>query len=176
MKILIVSDSHYYNESLDHVLNIHKNCEVKIHCGDSSLPADHTLIKEFDYVVKGNHDNEDYPIYSIFQNILITHGHIFDVYRSYDKLIELCHNHHCSICLHGHTHIPTIQTIDGITFINPGSLMMNRGSYGYGTYAILTIEDEKIDTKHYHYENDTIVPQSVYNESIELLEEIKKLI
>lgn len=40
----------------------------------------------------------------------------------------------------GHTHIPTYETIDNITFINPGSLTYPRDGSDK-SFGILTIDD-----------------------------------
>jgi hypothetical protein len=174
MKILVVSDSHLFNDYLQNINNKYKNTvDLMIHCGDSSLEKDNPLLKDY-LVVKGNHDDENFPITIIKDHILITHGHKFDVYQTYDKLIQLCKENHCHICLHGHTHVPTHQVHEGIHFINPGSLMINRGSYGYGTYALLTIDK---DISVHFYNNETYEQcDEVLIEGKELLEEFKTII
>ena len=177
MKILIVSDSHMYNNNLKKIIEIYKSkVDLMIHCGDSSLPQNDPLINNFDIVVKGNHDEADYPLFVKKEHICVTHGHKYQVYKGYQDLIELCKTIDCQICLHGHTHVPTVQNINGITFINPGSLMMNRGSYGYGTYAILTIEDNNLHTTFYNIETLQKCDSYILKEGLELLEEFKKLV
>ena len=145
MKLLILSDTHLFNDILknvnDHYLDI---TDYHIHCGDSSLNKDDVLLKDYNIVVEGNHDNNQFPIYSIYNNILVTHGHKYNIYRYYDDLVNLCHENNCKYCLFGHTHIPTVDVIDDITFINPGSLMINRGTYGYGTFVVCDYIDQHI--------------------------------
>ena len=177
MKILVISDSHLFGNDLQRVVKKYQHqVDYMVHCGDSSLPTDDPVIEKFDVVVKGNHDYAPYPAYRIFHHICITHGHLYQVYYGYDQLIELCQQHHCRICLHGHTHVPTHQIHQGIHFINPGSLMMNRGSYAYGTYAILTIEDESINVQYFHHHKDTLCPDTILTEGLDLLEEFKTLL
>lgn len=177
MKILLVSDSHMFNEYLIHVVKRYKSkVDVMIHCGDSSLPMNDPLLQPFDIVVKGNHDDAPFPKYSVYKNIFITHGQYNHVYSGYDELIQLCHAHHCQICFHGHTHVPTYQYHDGILFINPGSLMMNRGQYGYGTYALIEIENNQVNVDFLHHQTDEICPHEIIVEGYELLEEFKKLV
>ena len=177
MKLLVMSDTHYYNEYFERVLLKYKNkVDYIVHCGDSSLTKDDPLIKQVDFVVKGNHDDEDFPPYIIFQDICITHGHYYNVYKGYDEFIQLCKEHHCHICFHGHTHVPTHQIHEGIHFINPGCLMMNRGSYGFGTYAYVEINDSSVQVKYLHHETDEDVSDIVLEEGLSLLEEFKKLV
>jgi putative phosphoesterase len=78
--------------------------------------------------VRGNCDAEidqmvlEFPIMADYMILplkngaqaFITHGHLFNLaarppYRSGDVLV------------HGHTHVNTVETIDGLTYINPGS-------------------------------------------------------
>lgn len=175
MKLLVISDSHLYEEYLPRVIEKYRNeVDYILHCGDSSLDHDDAILKKIDVIVLGNHDITDFPKYKILDNIFITHGHLFDVYSGYEKLIEICKENKCSICFHGHTHVPTHQIHEGIHFINPGSLMMNRGSYGYGTYAILDISDQILDLSFYNHVNDELCSQVILHEGLELLEEFKR--
>ncbi|MEG0275480.1 MAG: YfcE family phosphodiesterase [Coprobacillus sp.] len=177
MKILVISDSHLYEDYLPRVIKKYKNkVDYIIHCGDSSLSNNDSLLKQMDIVVLGNHDIIDLPKYKIINNFLITHGHFFNVYHGYEQLIQICKDNHCTVCLHGHTHVPTHQVHDGIHFINPGSLMMNRGSYGYGTYALLEYHDQAINVSFFHHITDELCSEIILNEGLELLEEFKKLV
>lgn len=177
MKILVVSDSHLYGRDLQRITELYTSkVDLMIHCGDSSLPSDDPLLLQYDIVVKGNHDDAPFDIYSVYQDICVTHGHKYHVYEGYQELIQLCKEHQCLICFHGHTHVPTHQIIEGIHFINPGSLMMNRGSYGYGTYAIVVYQNQNVKVSYYHHQNDTLCSNDILDEGLELLEEFKKLI
>lgn len=177
MKILAISDSHYYNEDLNRILKKYKNSvDCIVHCGDSSLKQDDLLIKQMDIVVKGNHDDEDFPIYEIYNHICVTHGHYYNVYKNYDELLKLCKDNNCFLCIHGHTHVPTFQIYKQIYFINPGSLMMNRGSYGFGTYAIINLDNNQINVDFFHHHTDMHVSNDILTEGLELLDEFKKLV
>ena len=104
----------------------------------------------------------------------MTHGNDYHVYSGYDELIEACKENKCHICFHGHTHVPTIQVHEGITFVNPGSAMINRGSYGYGTYAI--VDTEPFNVIFYDDLDHHICNQEVLDEGMQLLKEFKKLV
>ncbi len=60
--------------------------------------------------------------------IFATHGHLFNL----DKLPPL---HPGDMLLHGHTHVPTCEIRDGVTYLNPGSLSMPKedSPHGYMT-------------------------------------------
>lgn len=175
MKMLVVSDSHMYNDILEHITNKWKNkVDLLVHCGDSSLLPDDPLLKDYDIVVHGNHDEEVFPHYVVYKDIFVTHGNDYHVYTGYDELIQACKENHCTICFHGHTHVPTIQIHEGITFVNPGSAMINRGSYGYGTYAI--VETEPFNVIYYDSLDHHICNQEVLEEGMALLDEFKKIV
>ena len=174
MRILVTSDTHMFNDYLENLIEHYQdNIDLWIHCGDSSLPKNSSLLKRFNIVVKGNHDEEDFPIYEVYQDIYVTHGNIDNIYAGYDCLIQQCINHHCHLCFHGHTHVPTIQKINDITFINPGSLMMNRGSYGYGTYAIVEKNNNCINVQFFHHQTHQECPWDIIEEGYALLKEFQ---
>jgi putative phosphoesterase len=175
MKILVISDIHYENDIMKAVI-AHVNEHVdKIFClGDTSLKVDDERLKDIDLIVKGNHDFDDhFPITITYQNILLTHGNHQGVYASYDTLLKQAKDNNCTIVLHGHTHVPTHQIIDGVHFMNPGSLMINRGSYGYGTYALL--ETDPFSLHFYHHTTYRQVDDEVLEEGLETLAEFKAI-
>ena len=53
--------------------------------------------------------------------------------------------------------------------------MINRGSYGFGTYAIINI-DKEIEVQFFNCETDEICDFHIIEEGFELLEEFKKLL
>lgn len=177
MKILVLSDSHFFNDNLKRITTKYQNqVDLMIHCGDSSLSIDDSLLKPFHIVVKGNHDEDDFPHFVKYQNLCVTHGQYYHVYAGYEELIQLCQQQNCQICFHGHTHVPTHQIYNNIHFINPGSIMMNRGSYGYGTYAIVIYNDASLSIEFHNCETDEICDDTILEEGYELLEEFKKLV
>lgn len=177
MKILVVSDSHLFDDNLNRVTELYKNqVDFMIHCGDSSLDDQDPYLQQYDIVVLGNHDTFPFPQYKVYKDICVTHGQCYQVYKGYEQLIALCHQENCHLCFHGHTHVPTHQVHDGIHFINPGSLMMNRGSYGFGTYALVEYDKHHLSVDYYHHKTDEKVSIDILEEGLELLEEFKKLV
>ncbi len=177
-KVLLISDSHFENDILEEVINYHQDIDLYIHCGDSSLPYHHALLNNF-ITVKGNHDEDDRFLTDRFTNIngirtFITHGHLYHVYKSDEMLIEKAKKLKCTLILHGHTHIPEFKKIGPYTIINPGSLMFNRGNYGYGTYAIMTISDDlDIHCHFYHHITHEIVDEVVLSDGKEMLQMLR---
>ena len=178
LKLLVCGDSHGDNDILYKLLTLYPRCDYYIYCGDSGLEVDDPLMLKF-ASVKGNHDLADFPSNKIiatpYGKILITHGHLWDVYYSYEQLKEYMGENHIQICFHGHTHIPTFVQEDGFTFINPGSLMINRASYGFGTYAIVEW-GARIEAHFYNYLTNKDVTTLVLKEGQKTLKEIKELL
>ena len=65
MKILLVSDSHGYDDELKKVLENVK-CDLKIHCGDSCFDKNSPFIKEFAAIVDGNQISHSKPDPEVF--------------------------------------------------------------------------------------------------------------
>lgn len=172
MKILLVSDSHLYNKKLKRVTDYYQGkVDLMIHCGDSEIPMNHTLMAPFDIKVRGNHDEDlSYPLQIIHDDILIVHGHLFMVYVNLNKLAELANQNNCKTVFYGHTHIPYTCVIDGIRFVSPGCIGINRGSYWHGTYAL--IEDDEVHF--YHCDTDECC-DGVLEESKKLLHRMRFL-
>lgn len=178
MKLLVVSDTHMFNEIFESINQIHQDIDIKIHCGDSSLKKDDPLLQGY-YVVKGNHDLEDFDEVKILtlhdKKIMITHGSLFQVYAGDDALLSYMNEHDIDICFHGHTHVPCIHEYpNNKLIINPGSTMINRGSYGYGTYIIASLDDQ-LSIDFYHHQTHQKVDNKILIESEELLAEFKTI-
>ena len=146
MKILVLSDSHCFNENLKRIITKYKNqIDIFIHCGDSSLPIHGPLLTSFNIVVKGNHDIDNFPHYIKYHNICITHGHLYNVYAGYDELIQLCKKLDCHICFHGHTHVPRAERREGYVLLNPGSVSIpkegNPPTYGIWEGGSFCVKD-----------------------------------
>lgn len=177
MKMLVVSDSHWENEILEKITNKYPTMDFYIHCGDSSLKATDPLIEKY-HVVLGNHDEDHFPIQMIVEvgtkKCLIIHGHKHNVYNNYEMVEEFMKKNDIALCCHGHTHIPTIYRNENRVIINPGSVMMNRASYGYGTYAIITIEDT-IEIEFFHHKTHVECSKHVLKNGRDTLNKIKYL-
>lgn len=177
-KILLISDSHFENEIFENIINYYCDIDYYIHCGDSSLPYLHPLLENF-ICVKGNHDEDEHFLNERFVNIdgirtFITHGHLYNIFDNYDQIIEKAKKLKCTLILHGHTHIPVFDKVDNITIINPGSLMFNRCTYDYGTYAIVEIRNEQIECHFHHHITHEIVDHIVLPDGKKMLQQFRK--
>src|SRR5690625_6484062 len=73
---------------------------------------------------------------------LVTHGHLYDVKQSLQKLSYRADELSVNFCFFGHTHVAGTASINNTFFINPGSLKSPRNSIEK-TYAILELETTK---------------------------------
>lgn len=69
--------------------------------------------------------------------VLITHGHRYKVKYSLALIEKEARERGINLVCFGHTHAPLVQLIDGITYVNPGSLKD-------GNYAVITVDGNKI--------------------------------
>lgn len=142
MKILLVSDSHSDYQALDELAKKYPNMDLYLHAGDSE--QDEFSIKPF-ISVRGNCDH-----YYDFPNFLVIPSPKGNIYVQHTPFVSksVINEHNAKIVIHGHTHTRRFETRQGIVFINPGAISYARDKYD-GSYAILTIEDNKLEVQFY---------------------------
>lgn len=144
MKIVAVSDNHG-KICLDTILLTNPDADVFIHCGDSEFPPSYL---EGYAAVCGNNDYFDSIPMELILNLgkhraLVVHGHRFSMFNLKKALTKKAIENQCDLVFYGHTHRFSIDQIEGVTLINPGSLRYNRDNSD-PCYAIVEITDEKI--------------------------------
>jgi putative phosphoesterase len=153
MKVLIMSDSHGLTKEIADIVNRHKNeVEFMFHCGDSELSAKSTELKSFQGV-KGNCDfGSDLPNELLIDvngiSLYLTHGHLYNVKSTLMNLKYRALELNAKIACYGHSHIAGAELIDGILFINPGSIrlpVMRKQK----TYVILEVVGNKANIMFY---------------------------
>ena len=149
MKILVVSDTHGYNTNLFRLLDKIKPIDMLIHCGDSDDLADY--IDEFVdcpvVMVRGNCDmcsrlKGEEVVDIAGHRIFVTHGHTYGVKSGLNSLIDKAESVGADIALYGHSHIPDLTYMRGISVFNPGSISMPRQEGRKCTYGIIEISDD----------------------------------
>jgi putative phosphoesterase len=145
MKVLIMSDSHGLTTEIDDIKNRHiDEVDFMLHCGDSELSAESSALMAFKGV-KGNCDfgsNLPEEIIEDLGDIVLymTHGHLYNVKATLMNLKYRALEVNAKIACYGHSHIAGAEIIDGVLFINPGSIrlpVLRRQK----TYAILDMEN-----------------------------------
>jgi len=150
--VLVLSDSH--GAILDSQINEikqHGSYDILIHCGDKYKDAqkfaDKLNIRKI-YQVPGNCDfdvnNKKLVIAKVIENknVLITHGHVYNVKENMQMLIKFAKDSNADAVLYGHTHKCHNEIIDNILFFNPGSTIFPKD--GRPSFGIIEIEDDKI--------------------------------
>ena len=145
MKIVVVSDSHGFNQRLDEVLSLQSDAQLYIHCGD--IEADRTLYPMFQTVLGNNDYFCDYPDHLILEEqghrILVMHGNQFPYMKRVERMAVYAKQEGCDIFCYGHTHIAAIEQMEGILLLNPGSVWRSRDGRG-PSYAVIELEEDKI--------------------------------
>lgn len=142
-KLLIVSDSHGLSRELEVVKARHKDAvDVMIHCGDSQLMADEREMAGF-IGVRGNCDfDARYPNETTVElsgrKIFVTHGHKYGVKTSLMGLKYRAQEIGADLVCFGHSHILGAELVDGVLFLNPGSILLPRERHEK-TYMIVEL-------------------------------------
>lgn len=149
MKILIVSDTHRFNDNYIKALKREAPIDMLVHCGD--IEGSEYFISENAHcechMVAGNNDffsqiNREDEFYIGDYQVFLTHGHTYNVSMGNEILIEEAKSRGADIVMYGHTHKPVIDTRHEIIAINPGSLTYPRQEGRQPSYIVMTLDDE----------------------------------
>ncbi|WLD92277.1 metallophosphoesterase family protein [Alkalihalobacillus sp. AL-G] len=161
MNILVVSDSHGLTSELSEIMERHKDhVDVKIHCGDSELSADHLTLSRF-HNVQGNMDmsHKEFPNEKLIEQkgirIFVTHGHLYNVKMSYMKLAYKAEENGADLVCFGHSHFAETFEKDGMIFVNPGSIRLPRGRFEK-SYAICEFGDTNVKVRFFNLDGKEI--------------------
>ena len=147
MKILIVSDTHGYNENLVRAIEIEKPFDKMIHLGDFEDEQNiRRLVNCGIIMVPGNNDysielDKSRVVKIHDYTVFITHGNIYAVNYGYNRVVYAGMEKGANIVMFGHTHVPIIDEFDGVTVINPGSLTYPRQEGRKPTYVVMNVDD-----------------------------------
>ncbi|MFZ7119363.1 MAG: metallophosphoesterase family protein [Eubacteriaceae bacterium] len=152
MKIGIISDSHGNIKNIKKAVNQLGEVDYIFHLGDNVIDA--LKIKEMvNYpvrYVKGNTDYtkdiEDLIVDIGNKRFLLTHGHKYGIKNSLQRLYYKAVENEIDVVLFGHSHIPYYEEIEGVMFINPGSIGDKRWQ-PKETYVLLEIIHNEIKVK-----------------------------
>lgn len=125
--ILIISDYHHQEAKVLDLIDKY-NPERVICLGDSES-EEYFLLQNNILSVKGNCDYINLPTLLTIDidgnKTLLTHGHLYGVRFDLNRLYYLALENNCRYVFFGHTHVQYLNIIEGITFLNPGSLLNN---------------------------------------------------
>ncbi len=150
MKILLVSDTHGREDTLEEALELEKP-DFMCHMGDVEGSEDYIrVIAECPLaMVAGNNDfwtdlNPEVTIELQGFRILLTHGHYYYPHAGTERLKAAGYRAGADIVLFGHTHRPTLEIDKGIIVANPGSLTFPRQEKRRPSYMVLYLEKGKL--------------------------------
>jgi putative phosphoesterase len=143
-KIAVISDSHGSIENIALFADRLKGVDALWHLGDhaeDSVPLSARLNCGC-VAVRGNCDPfSDAPLtYTVewhHRRILLLHGHT--VFGKL-PLLYAAKEQNADAVFFGHSHVPSVETVDGILMLNPGSLSRPRTGKG-PSVALLTLTD-----------------------------------
>lgn len=144
MRILVVSDTHRYNNNLYKVIESLGKLDMVIHCGDAEGTEEQIRAKLNCpmCIVEGNNDYySNLPKEAFFEaegkKIYVTHGHYHHVNMGTERLISEAQKKGADIVIFGHTHCPKMEKKDGIVVLNPGSISYPRQMDRKPTYIVI---------------------------------------
>ena len=156
MKALVLSDSHGHMDNIRKVLGKERNVDMVIHLGDILTQAGEFLgmCEGMPILVRGNCDFfSDAPYATVFnigpKRVFATHGHLYGVKYSYDRLYYAAYEQKCDIALFGHTHEAMLAEDEKVTLFNPGSISMPRRYKDKPTYGIIEVNEESGECNFY---------------------------
>ncbi len=144
MKIIVISDTHGHTSALERVMELHRDADAVVHCGDSRGEMGDVKIKYPDkqyYEVRGNCDfGSLLPLTLTFTldglTFMVTHGHAYNVKFGLEGLARAAKEEGVDAVFYGHTHIADDRTIDGVKVLNPGAC----GGWG-ASFAIVETQN-----------------------------------
>ena len=151
MKILIVSDTHRYDENLKLVIKETAPIDMLIHLGD--VEGSEIYIPEWVnpgceiQMVRGNNDFfSDLPQEEEFEvmgrHIFITHGHYYYVALNEERIKDEARERGADIVMYGHTHKPSLTREEDLITLNPGSVAYPREQGRRPSYMVMELEPE----------------------------------
>lgn len=152
MKIIVVSDTHGSYRNFKKVMELNRNADIIVHCGDSRDELDDIKLEFRDkkfVTVKGNCDfmtmlplSEEFTADGV--KFFVTHGHMYNVKYGLLDLFMAAKEKQADIALFGHTHIPHDEVVDGIRLFNPGSLGYDK------SFGVIEIKNGQVLTNIAH--------------------------
>ena len=149
MKVVLMSDSHGRDAYIDKILEMHKDADLFLHCGD--IEHDEFVYPQLT-TVRGNNDYfGDYPnvikLTLGTHRVLMLHSHQCGFRDRYNQLSRLAKNEGCDTVFFGHTHVAIDEIVSGVRLINPGSLYYSRDGRPQ-SYCVINI-DKDFEVEHF---------------------------
>lgn len=146
MKIIVVSDTHGSYRSFKRIMELNRNADIVVHCGDARDEIDAIKLDFPDkmyYCVRGNCDfGSLYPAVEEFTSegvrFMVTHGHLYNVKYGLGELERAARERGADVALFGHTHIAHDELVNGVRLFNPGAV-----GYG-GSFGVIEVKGGQV--------------------------------
>lgn len=151
MRIGVISDTHGSEIAIDLGVKYAGEVDEWLHLGDFS--SDTRYLSDLTGLpvtaVRGNCDGiTRVPSEFVKEiggvRIFMTHGHMYDVNSTLQRLKYRAEELDCTVALYGHTHIPCLEKHGDLLILNPGSASKPIGCKK-PSVAVLTIEDGNVN-------------------------------
>ena len=151
MHLIVMSDSHGHFNHVRRIIEANKDSvDSFIHLGDGleEFQDVHNMYQYLHCVaIKGNNDwgsmEEKIKIVPWGDKlIMMTHGDLYGVKYNLDMLLTKAKEVKADVVLYGHTHVAKCDYLDGIYFINPGSV--KDGYFTPKSYLSLEVSTKEI--------------------------------
>jgi hypothetical protein len=158
-KIGIISDTHRDFQTAYRAIEKMGKIDYLFHAGDYVGDAE-DLAYCLDIPIIAVLGNGDYGRPGHYEQFItlngcriwLTHGHLYGVKAGLNRLVQQAKKNEADLVIYGHTHLADVQKIDGITFLNPGSIRYPLSSKG-PSFAIADIDAGKKINIHTFYLN-----------------------
>ena len=146
MWVGVLSDSHGEVNRAEQVVQAMGDIDLLIHAGDFyqdalylstkfKVPV-HAVVGNCDRCVPGPHEE---VLELCGRRIYLTHGHLYSVKSGLLRLEYRVREVGAEMVIYGHTHVPQNEVVDGIRYLNPGSVALPR-LQGQASYALVKLE------------------------------------
>ena len=177
MKILLLSDTHGELAGTRKVIFEHRDVDMMIHLGD--IGFDIRELSDF-IVVKGNHDKtwnlpRERVVEVMGHRILCMHGDMLEaktveevfamktgkdidimqlcMETLYKNIAQYAKSKNCDVAFFGHSHLRIHVVREGVTLVNPGSLLFGMDGNDK-SYAMVELQEKDIQVKFYNLEGE----------------------
>ncbi|MCL6635805.1 MAG: metallophosphoesterase [Peptococcaceae bacterium] len=150
MRIGIISDTHGRVDRALKLLSQLEPLDLLLHAGDHYRDGQ-LLAQALEVAVHAVAGNCDFhpagPGEEVLElegkKILLTHGHLYHVHFSLQKLLYRALELQADVVVFGHTHVRYCNVHEGVLFFNPGSIHDPRGEHGPGC-GLLVLEGREV--------------------------------
>lgn len=152
MQIVLVSDTHGRNEVFAQLRERHPMANAYLHAGDSE--TDPVNLDGFASVQGNNDYYSAHPEQLVLDlgglKVLMVHSHQYHASNRIAGLVSRAKKHGANVVFYGHTHVFHVETVEGITLVNPGSLWRNR-DFSVESYALITVTEQGLSIQRIDY-------------------------